>query len=402
MHKLINKKILLGITGGIAAYKSADLVRRLREVGAEVKVVMTSAAKEFITPLTMQAVSANPVYQDLFDPAAEAAMGHIKLARWADLILIAPASADFLARLAQGHANDLLTTLCLATTAPIMLAPAMNQQMWLNLATQTNVKVLNERGIRLLGPAEGDQACGEVGPGRMLEPLQIIAEVSKLWCEPFLLNKKIIITAGPTQEPIDPVRYLSNHSSGKMGFALADAAVANGADVTLISGPVNLATPAHVNRINVQTAAEMYAAVFSVINQCDIFISTAAVADYKIKHASDKKIKKNTATMLLELDKNPDILKEVANLPVRPFVVGFAAETDQLIENAKAKLMDKKLDMIAANWVGTKEQGFGSDDNQLTVLWKNGQQILPLMNKKQLAYELIQLIAEHYYAKNST
>lgn len=395
---LTGKQILLGITGGIAAYKSADLARRLREAGAEVRVVMTRAAKEFITPLTMQAVSGNPVHHDLLDPNAEAAMGHIDLARWADMILIAPTSADFMAKLAHGFADDLLSTLCLATAAPIILAPAMNQQMWLNPATQTNLKILHARNIKILGPAEGEQACGETGIGRMLEPLEIINALSPT---KLLTNKTLVITAGPTQENIDPVRYISNYSSGKMGYAIAQAAAMYGAEVILISGPVNLVTPNNVKRIDVKTAQEMQQAVLNTVTNADIFISVAAVADYRCKSIADEKIKKSQNNLTIELERNPDILSAVANLPSRPFVIGFAAETNDVIENAKTKLKNKNIDMIAANQVG-EEIGFGVDQNQLTVIWQNGETVLPFASKQTLAQQFIRLITEHYYAKNPT
>ena len=397
---LMGKKILLGITGGIAAYKCADLVRRLKEQSADVRVVMTTAAQAFITPLTLQAVSDYPVATDLFDPAAEAAMGHIQLARWADQVLIAPASTDFIARLAYGHANDLLSTLCLATTAPIILAPAMNQQMWLHPATQHNVSILQQRGVQLFGPATGSQACGETGPGRMLEPMEIVnllnAENHSL-----LRDKKIIITAGPTQEAIDPVRYITNRSSGKMGFALAEAAAFAGASVTLITGPVNLISPLNVKRIDIKTALEMQQAVKNTINNCDIFIGTAAVADYRCVTIAEQKIKKNQdETVVIEFIKNPDILAEVANLSHPPFIVGFAAETENVITNAKNKLNNKKLDLIIANQVG-ENLAFDQDSNQVVVINNKEQKQLPLLDKKLLAQELIKLIAKYYETKNS-
>lgn len=389
-----NQKIILGVTGGIAAYKCADLARRLREAGAEVRVVMTRAAKEFITPLTMQAVSGNPVHHDLLDPNAEAAMGHIELARWAEMILIAPASADFIAKLTHGFADDLLSTLCLATTAPIVLAPAMNQQMWLNVATQQNVKTLLMRAVKILGPASGEQACGEVGIGRMLEPQDIVQALSPT---PLLAQKNILITAGPTQENIDPVRYISNYSSGKMGYALAEAAMLHGANVTLISGPVNLTTPKNIKRIDVKTAKQMQAAVLDKIVNTDIFISVAAVADYRCKNIADSKIKKSQNNLTLELERNPDILASVANLSERPFIVGFAAETNDVITNAKIKLKNKNIDMIAANQVGEAIGfGFGADQNQLSVIWNGGEKMLPLTSKKILAQQLMALIAEQY------
>lgn len=393
---LTNKHILLGITGGIAAYKSADLARRLRELGAEVRIVMTNAAKEFITPLTMQAVSGNPVHQDLLDPTAEAAMGHIELARWADLILIAPTTANFIAKLTYGLADDLLSTLCLATTAPIILVPAMNQQMWLNPATQDNIKILQQRGIQLLGPAEGLQACGEFGPGRMLEPLEIAEEISYLFAPTRLKNKKVIITAGPTRENIDPVRYISNRSSGKMGFALAEAAVAAGAEVILISGPVNIPTPKSVERVDIKTAQQMHDVVMSKVKQCDIFIAAAAVADYRCENPLQQKIKKSDNTLTLTLEKNADILADVAKLKTRPsLVVGFAAETQDVVKNAELKLKNKNLDVVIANQVGDNI-GFESDDNAVIVISKGAQTEIPLMPKKQLARKLVKLIADQY------
>ncbi len=400
MDALKNKKILLGVTGGIAAYKSADLVRRLKENGAQVQVVMTPAAKEFITPLTLQAVSGNPVHTDLLDSSAEAAMGHIELARWADIILIAPASADFIARLAHGYANDLLSTVCLATTAKIVVAPAMNQQMWLNAATQENVQRLLGRRMDLFGPTEGSQACGEFGPGRMLEPQQLLQYLAHLLTPKLFKGEHILITAGPTREAIDPIRYISNRSSGKMGFALAEAASAAGAEVTLITGPTNLPSPYKVLRIEVESGKEMYRAVHKHIGNCDLFLAAAAVADYRCQTIAAQKIKKTKEELTLQLSPNPDILASVVNLPKLPFLVGFAAETEKVIANATKKLHGKKLDIIIANKVGTKEQGFESDYNEVTVLWKEGQLKFPLTNKKQLAANLMNLIAEQYYAKN--
>lgn len=399
METLKDKHILIGITGGIAAYKTIELIRRLIEKGAQVQVVMTAHAKEFVTAMTLQAVSGNPVRTDLFDSEAEAAMGHIELARWADLILVAPASADFMARLSYGHADDLLSTLCLATTAPIALAPAMNQQMWLNPATQENIKRLEKRHIKILGPAEGSQACGEMGPGRLLEPTELLSCINNLFIPKLFNGEKIIITAGPTREAIDPVRYISNRSSGKMGFALAQAAQAAGAEVILISGPVNLITPSGVTRIDVTTANEMYHVVQQAIKTAAIFIATAAVADYQLEKPATEKIKKHKKELSLQLIQTPDILASVTALKHHPFVIGFAAETENLIANAQKKMQEKKLNMIAANWVDTN-RGFDQDDNQLTVLWNNGQCELALAPKQQLAIELISLIAEHYYAKN--
>ncbi len=394
MQRLVNKRILLGVTGGIAAYKSADLVRRLQDAGAEVRVVMTQGACEFITPLTMQALSGHPVHTDLLDPRAEAAMGHIELARWADLVLIAPASANFLARLAYGHGNDLLSTLCLATGAPVAVAPAMNQQMWADPATQKNQLILQEKGVHIFGPGSGGQACGEVGPGRMQEPEEIIHQAADVFDYELLTGRHVVITAGPTREPIDPVRYLTNKSSGKMGFALAAAAAEAGARVTLIAGPVVLDTPNRVERIDVVRAEEMHqASLDAVENGCDIFIATAAVADYRPTVTADHKIKKSTEEIHLTLVKNPDIIAAVAGHAKRPFTVGFAAETQDVIEYAQGKLVNKNLDMIATNDVSGSDVGFNSDNNALTVIWPNGHKVLPLASKAQIAKQLIELIA---------
>ena len=388
------KHILLGVTGGIAAYKSADLVRRLRERGAEVQVVMTDGAREFVTPMTFQALSGRPVRTDLWDPAAEASMGHIELARWADLVLIAPASADFLARLAGGRADDLLATTCLATAAPIALAPAMNHQMWANAATQANVALLKERGVHVFGPGIGDQACGEVGAGRMLEPPELAALAdSTLVPTGVLSGRRVLITAGPTREPIDPVRFISNRSSGKMGFAVAQAAREAGAQVVMICGPVSLATPAGVQRIDVESAADMLAAVQAQVQPDDIFISTAAVADYRPAQAADHKIKKTEESLALQMARTTDIIGTLAAGAMRPaFVVGFAAETDSVEQNARSKMLRKNLDMIAANEVGVAK-AFDCADNELIVLWRNGRKLLPRNAKTQVARELIELIA---------
>lgn len=391
-HYLANKHIILGVTGGIAAYKSADLVRRLREVGAIVRVVMTQGAKEFITPLTMQAVSGHPVHDDLFDLKAEAAMGHIELAKWADVILIAPATADFIARLSAAEADDLLTTLCLATSAPIALAPAMNQAMWKNTLTQKNVQLLQDKGFPVFGPGEGNQACGDVGPGRMLEPLELVERLAELFATGSLAGQRVLITAGPTREAIDPIRYISNASSGKMGYALAMAAQEAGAEVILISGPVALEKPSHMTCLDVVSTAEMYDAVMAHTAQCDIFLSVAAVADYRCQTAATQKIAKKAETWTLTLERNPDIVASVASLPKKPFVVGFAAETEHLIDHARAKLHSKKLDMMIANQVGP-EMGIGSDENAVTVLWDNQQREYAKMPKQKLARELIALLA---------
>lgn len=396
LKNLANKRVILGVTGGIAAYKSADLARRLREAGAQVQVVMTPAAQEFITPLTMQAVSGHPVHDDLLDRAAEAGMGHIELARWADLILIAPATADFIARMAYGFANDLLTTLCLATAAPIAIAPAMNQAMWLDPATQANVQLLKTRQIKIFGPGEGEQACGDVGPGRMLEPLALVSLAAALFQTGELAGKHVVITAGPTHEAIDPVRYFTNHSSGKMGFALAEAAAAVGAQVTLISGPVHLASPARVARIDVVTAEEMYTAVMQAMPACDIFIAAAAVADYRCAAIADRKIPRQAEEVTLHLIKNIDILASVATLNPPPFTVGLAAQTEEVAAMAARKLTEKKINMIAANQVGVPGRGFQSDDNAFTVLWPGGAVELNLRSKQQLARDLMTLIAKRY------
>jgi phosphopantothenoylcysteine decarboxylase/phosphopantothenate--cysteine ligase len=396
MSSLTNKRILLGVTGGIAAYKSADLVRRLQDAGASVQVVMTAAAQEFITPLTMQALSGNPVHTTLLDPAAEAGMGHIQLARWADLILIAPASADFIARLVQGQGDDLLTTLCLATPAPIAVAPAMNQGMWRNASTQANVEVLKQRKVHIFGPAAGEQACGDIGPGRMLETLELVDAAAGLFISGSLAGKKVVITAGPTREAIDPVRYISNHSSGKMGYALAQAAAEAGAHTVLISGPTQLIAPDRVEFIPVTTAEEMLAASLRQTKGCDVFIAAAAVADYRPAQIAAHKIKKTAEaeTMLLELVKNPDIVATIAALERKPFTVGFAAESENLIAYAQQKLTRKNLDLIIANNIADIGIGFNSDDNAVTLIDKAQQQELTQRSKQQLARDLIAIIAQ--------
>lgn len=398
MQTLAGKHILLGISGGIAAYKCAELTRRLRERGAQVRVVMTHAAKEFITPLTMQAVSGHPVADSLLDPAAEASMGHIELAKWADLVLLAPATADLIARLAAGMGNDLLTTVVLATDAPVVISPAMNQQMYRNQATQDNIATLVRRGVSVWGPAAGEQACGDVGPGRMLEPLELVERCDAFFAPKPLLGKKLLLTAGPTREALDPVRYITNHSSGKMGFAIAEAAATLGAEVTLISGPVTLTTPAKVKRINVQSALEMHAAVMDHAQQHDIFIGCAAVADYRPDVVAEQKIKKTeqSDTLCITMVKNPDIVASVAALTERrPFTVGFAAETQDVEKYALGKLTKKKLDMICANDVSISGQGFDSNDNALMVYGSNGQHALPLSSKRELAQALMLFIHRH-------
>jgi phosphopantothenoylcysteine decarboxylase / phosphopantothenate---cysteine ligase len=387
-------RILLGVTGGIAAYKSPDLVRRLLERGAEVQVVMTRSAQRFVSPMTFQAVSGRPTRSDLWDGAAEAAMGHIELARWAQLVLIAPASADFIARLAGGRADDLLTTLCIATEAPILLAPAMNRVMWANKATQANIETLVARGVRILGPGSGNQACGEIGVGRMWEPLKL----AEVLLEPpvnagLLTGLNVLITAGPTRERLDPVRYLTNRSSGKMGFAVAAAAREAGAHVTVVSGPVQLPTPVGVTRINVESARDMYAAVHRHVADADVFIAAAAVADFQPVTIAKQKIKKQGGSVHLELEPAPDIIKSVADMPRRPFVVGFAAETNDVEDNARIKLKRKKLDMIAANRVGDGI-AFDCEDNALTVIWPGGKMEVARGPKIDVARELIALIAK--------
>jgi phosphopantothenoylcysteine decarboxylase/phosphopantothenate--cysteine ligase len=402
MSELNGKRVLLGLTGGIAAYKSAELVRLLRGAGAEVQVVMTRGATEFITPLTLQALSGRPVRLELFDEAAEAAMGHIELARWADLVLVAPASADFMARLAQGMANDLLSTLCLATEAPIALAPAMNQRMWLNPATAANARLLSDRGVLLWGPAAGEQACGEVGPGRMLEPVELMRHCRGLLAGGPLSGARVLLTAGPTREPIDPVRFIGNRSSGKMGYALARAFRGAGAQVTLVSGPVALATPAGVERIEVETALEMEREVMARVEESELFVACAAVADYRPAAVAPGKIKKRQEVLDLNLVRNPDILAQVAALPGTPFTVGFAAETERVAEQAEAKRRAKGVDMMAANLVGTEQGGFERDENALTLLWEGGRRELPMAGKEALAQTLVAVIAEQYNEKNPT
>jgi phosphopantothenoylcysteine decarboxylase/phosphopantothenate--cysteine ligase len=396
MEELAGKRILLGVTGGIAAYKSPDLVRRLREHGAVVQVVMTSAAQHFITPLSLQAVSGQPVRTDLWDEGAEAAMGHIELARWAELVLVAPASADFIARLAHGHAGDLLSTLCLATEAPIAIAPAMNRVMWANAATRDNVMLLQQRGIELLGPGEGEQACGEMGLGRMVEPKEIADEVITRLTRPgALAGLQVLITAGPTREAIDPVRFLSNRSSGKMGFAVARAAAEAGARVVLVAGPVSLTTPPGVERIDVESARAMYEVVHQQLAGTHIFIAAAAVADYQVSNPAPQKLKKRGGTFELRLDPAPDILASVTGQKAHPFAVGFAAETQTLERNAREKLRKKSLDMIAANDVGDG-RAFETEDNSLLVLWDGGERALPRAPKLEVARALVALIAERY------
>lgn len=394
------KRILLGITGGIAAYKSAELVRLLKKAGLDVRVVMTSGAQAFVAPLTFQALSGEPVRTSLLDPESEAGMGHIELAKWADLVLVAPASADFLARLAQGMADDLLSTLCCATEAPIAVAPAMNQAMWKNRRSQRNLQLLAEDPqISVWGPGQGEQACGDTGPGRMLEP-DVLAD--KVFGHPLLLRtgalagKRVVVTAGPTREPIDPVRYISNNSSGKMGYAIAAAAAYQGAEVTLVSGPVAVPVPPGIAVIPVMTAEEMLqGASQAVDNGCDLFIATAAVADYRPHACADSKIKKSSETLSIGLVRNPDTLATIAARPDAPFTVGFAAETNDVDRYAKDKLQRKKLNMIVANDVSTPGLGFNSDNNAVTVYWHDGQEAIGPDSKPRIADRLIAVIAEH-------
>ncbi|GIC77421.1 bifunctional phosphopantothenoylcysteine decarboxylase/phosphopantothenate--cysteine ligase CoaBC [Moritella sp. F3] len=409
MTAIANKRILLGITGGIAAYKCAELTRRLTEQGAEVRVVMTQSAQEFITPLTMQAVSGNPVAHSLLDPAAEAGMGHIEFAKWADLVLIAPATANFIAKFTAGIADDLLSTLCLATPAPIAIAPAMNQVMYQAPATQANLATLKQRNITLWGPAAGAQACGDVGPGRMVNPDELVtavvnyfSEQAKMNTQPQLLaGKNIMITAGPTREAIDPVRYISNHSSGKMGYALAQAARSLGANVTVVSGPVALAAPISCKLVKVTSALDMHAAVMADIQQQDIFIACAAVADYRPESVAEQKIKKtNSDEMVVRMIKNPDIVASVAALENSPFTVGFAAETQDVEHYARDKMQRKNLAMIAANDVAQSGQGFNAEDNALTVFWPQGSIQIALASKQDVAAQLLQLIATQFNANN--
>lgn len=398
---LQNKNILLGITGGIAAYKAASLTRLLVKAGASVRVVMTESAQSFITALTFQALSGHPVRSELFDPEHEAAMGHIELARWADLILIAPASANSIEKIANGRADDLLSTLCLAGRSRLAVVPAMNQQMWKQAATQNNIKTLKQNKALIFGPVEGEQACGDQGPGRMLEPEQILELTSACFKTGALAGKQVLITAGPTREPLDPVRFLTNRSSGKMGYSIAQAAVESGAIVTLISGPASLETPRSVERIDVETGLEMYQAVIDRAAQYDILIATAAVSDYRPETTAEQKTKKQGESIVMKLTQNPDIVASVAEMKDGPFTVGFAAETTNLKLHALAKLETKKLDMIAANLVGDN-LGFDQDENALDIYWnsnhsrteKKGHKQLEKMSKHQLARELVKLIAE--------
>lgn len=397
MSNLMNRRILLGVSGGIAAYKSAELIRRLQDLGADVRVVMTRAAQEFITPLTLQALSGNPVHLDLLDPAAEAAMGHIELARWADLIVIAPASADLISRLTHGKGDDLLTTVCLARRSDLAIAPAMNEAMWHHQSTQDNLAALQQQGVHQIGPAAGGQACGDVGMGRMSEPATLAEEIGQLFETGSLAGKTVVITAGPTREAIDPVRYISNHSSGKMGYAIAQSAIDAGAKVVLISGPTALACPDRVTRVDVTSAQEMHQATMTNIEACDIFIASAAVADFRPIAVAEQKMKKSGQdTMTIEMVKNPDIVADVAQRENKPFVVGFAAETNDVLNYARDKMQRKNLDMIIANDVSDSTIGFNTDHNAVTILTSKQENVLPEASKPQLAKTIVQTIATHY------
>tara|TARA_B100000927_G_scaffold228502_1_gene188315 strand:- start:111 stop:1334 length:1224 start_codon:yes stop_codon:yes gene_type:complete len=403
LKSLANKNILLGVSGGIAAYKSAEIVRHLRKAGALVRVVMTKSAEEFITPLTLQALSGNRVSSELLDVEAEAAMGHIELAKWADGLLIAPATANTLARISSGRGDDLLSTIALAFEGPVSLAPAMNQAMWRNERTQENLKKLIDQDFVICGPGSGEQACGDVGLGRMLEPLDILDMFSLSFNEGTLSGKKILITAGPTQEPIDPVRFITNRSSGKMGYSLVEAALESGANVTLISGPVNIDPPSNCNFVSIKTAKEMFDAVMHHISGMDVYIGTAAVSDYSPAKASDSKIKKDgsSSPMFLELKENQDILKSVSELEQRPYVVGFAAETNDLIKNAEKKLSTKNLDLIIANDVSNKEIGFDSDDNEVTLITEKEKYLIERQNKRKVSKKIIDFISRRINDQNN-
>ena len=403
MKSLANKNILLGVTGGIAAYKSAEIVRHLKKYGASVRVVMTRSAEEFITPLTLQALSGNRVSTELLDAEAEAAMGHIELAKWADGILIAPATANTIARLSSGRGDDLLSTVTLAFDGPISVAPAMNQAMWRDERTQENLKKLIDQDFGICGPGSGEQACGDVGLGRMLEPIDILDMFSLSFNEGTLSGKKILITAGPTQEPIDPVRFITNRSSGKMGYSLVEAALESGANVTLISGPVNIEPPSNCNFVSIKTAEEMYDAVMHHISGMDVYIGTAAVSDYSPAKASDSKIKKDgsSSPMVLELKENQDILKSVSELEQRPYVVGFAAETNDLIKNAEKKLSNKNLDLIIANDVSNKDIGFDSDDNEVTLITEKEKYLIERQNKRKVSKKIIDFISGRINDQNN-
>ena len=396
MSNLFNKNVLLGVSGSIAAYKSAELIRQLQDSGATVRVVMTKSAIEFITPLTMQALSRNPVHTELLDETAERSMSHIELARWADILIVAPTSANLVAKLAHGRSDNLLTAICLATSSDILLAPAMNHQMWMNLATQKNLSELISRGYYIATPEDGEQACGETGPGRMAEPSQIISLANTLFQSGLLSGTRILVTAGPTREPLDPVRYLTNYSSGKMGFALAEAACFAGAKVTIVTGPVNLQTPEHVARCDVETAQEMLETCLELLSCVDIFIGCAAVSDYRPKHRALQKIKKDHDTLNLEMIRNPDIVSNITAKSEQIFCVGFAAETHDVIGNARQKFLTKKLDLLVANDVSNSEIGFDSDLNEVLLLWQEGEERLQQASKVIIAKQIINRLSTLY------
>lgn len=403
LERLSNKRILLGITGSIAAYKAGDIVRRLREQGAEVRVVMTRAATEFVTPMTFQALSGNPVHEHLLDSRSEAAMGHIELARWADAIMVAPASADFLARLRAGRADDLLMAICLASDVPLAVAPAMNNKMWASSATEDNIRVLRSRGVLIFGPEAGELACGETGTGRMQDPNSLLSQLAELFETGALAGLHVLVTAGPTREAIDPVRFLSNRSSGKMGYAIAEAAVEAGARVSLVSGPVSLESPDSVQCVRVMSAQDMLGAVMARMHDVDIMIATAAVADYRPVQVEAQKIKKTADKLELVLVRNPDILSAVKERYPACYCVGFAAETENLEHNARSKLHDKGVDMIAANWVyDGVEGGFDSDENAVRLVWREGELELPMMAKQKLARELVAHISQRYHVRHKS
>ena len=396
MESLTNKNVLLGVTGGIAAYKSAEIVRHLKKSGSSVRVVMTKSAEEFITPLTLQALSGNRVSSELLDAEAEAAMGHIELAKWADAILIAPATANTIARLSSGRGDDLLSTVTLAFDGPVSLAPAMNQAMWRDERTQENLDRLIQKGYEVCGPGSGEQACGDIGLGRMLEPLEILQIFSNSFTKGKMSGKRVLITAGPTQEPIDPVRFITNRSSGKMGYNLAEAAIESGARVTLISGPVDIPKPSNCNFVSVETAQEMYDAVMHHVKEKDVYIGTAAVSDYRPVNTSNQKIKKDGSgkPITLELEENKDILKSVSELQDKPYVVGFAAETDNLLVNADKKLKGKNLDLIVANDVSDKEIGFNSEQNEVTLITSKEKTLIERQSKKKVSRQIIDFISD--------
>lgn len=396
MSSLSNKRIILGVTGGIAAYKSAEVVRRLQDQGAEVRVVMTPAAGEFIRPLTMQALSGNPVHTELLDSDAEAGMGHIELARWADLLLVAPASADFMANMVHGRADSLLSAIHLATPAIVAVAPAMNQAMWAHPASLANTATLQERGVHIIGPDAGIQACGDVGPGRMQQPDSIVEAVGKLFKNGQLAGKTVVITAGPTREALDPVRYISNHSSGKMGYALAQAAIEAGAKVRLISGPVDIAAPERCQLTRVVSAEDMLSASLEAAAGADVFIAAAAVADYRASTIEPQKIKKQGDQMTVSLEKNPDIVATVAAANPALFVVGFAAETQDIETYARDKLVRKKLSAIIANDVSRSDVGFNADENEVSWIDADSSKVFSKRSKAQLARDIIEhMVSQH-------